>query len=227
MDDPAIDPAAHRQALRGLARLNRASRAATSLWRGVLSLIDPANDSPVTVLDVACGGGDVSRRLARAARLSGLSLSVHGVDISSTAKRHAASLAGASEPITFGTADVLNDPLPAGFDIVCCSLFIHHLEEDQILMLLKRMAAAARRGIVISDLRRSGFGYWLAQASTRLLSRSPVVWTDGPRSVEGALTLDEFRTLAQRAGLVGIEVRRVWPQRYLAVWRKPNPQQAS
>lgn len=227
MDDPAIDPAAHRQALRGLARLNRASRAASSLWRGVLSLIDPANDSPVTVLDVACGGGDVSRGLARAARRSGLSLSVHGVDISATAQRHAAALAEAKEPITFGIADVLSDPLPAGFDIVCCSLFIHHLEEDQILMLLKRMAAAARRGIVISDLRRSFFGYRLAQASTRLLSRSPVVWTDGPRSVEGALTLDEFRALAQRAGLVGIEVRRVWPQRYLAVWRKPNPQQAS
>lgn len=144
-------------------------------------------------------------------------LAVHGVDISPVAKEHAAK--SASEAVTFGVANVLDDPLPQGFDIVCCSLFVHHLEEERIVTLLGRMATAARVGIVVSDLRRSRLGYGLALASTRLLSRSRVVWTDGPRSVEGALTIAEFENLAKRAGLEGIAVKRVWPQRYLAVWR--------
>lgn len=222
MDDPALDPAAHRQALRGLARLNRASRAAAPIWRGIRTLVDADRGAPLRVLDIACGGGDVSRGIARAARRAGVDLTVHGVDISPTANRHAAGQPGDEGRVTFGTADVLNDPLPAGFDVVCCSLFIHHLQDDQIVRLLQGMTAAAARGIVISDLRRSITGYLLAQASTRLLSRSPIVWTDGPRSVEGALTPEEFRRLAERAGLSGIEVRRAWPQRYLAVWRKPQ-----
>ena len=38
MDDPGLDPAAHRLALAGLARLNRVSRSAAAVWPAVRRL---------------------------------------------------------------------------------------------------------------------------------------------------------------------------------------------
>jgi hypothetical protein len=60
----------------------------------------------------------------------------------------------------------------------------------------------------------------LACAGTRLLSRSPVVHVDGPRSVAAAFTPAEALDLAQRAGLTGATVVRRWPCRFLLTWRR-------
>ena len=73
--------------------------------------------------------------------------------------------------------------------------------------------------VVISDLRHSAFGYFLAWVMCRLLSRSPIVHHDGPVSVRAAWTLEELRTMAAEAGLVRAQVRSCWPWRMLLVWQ--------
>jgi hypothetical protein len=82
------------------------------------------------------------------------------------------------------------------------------------------MAAAARRMVLVHDLLRSRGGFILAFLGTRALSRSTIVHTDGPLSIEGAFTLDEVRKLAQQAGLTEAEVARRWPYRLLLSWRR-------
>jgi hypothetical protein len=74
---------------------------------------------------------------------------------------------------------------------------------------------------LINDLERRPLGLWLARYGGRLLSSSPVVHVDGPRSVEGAFTLAEARGLAEQAGLHGATIVRRWPFRYLLAWRRP------
>jgi hypothetical protein len=102
-----------------------------------------------------------------------------------------------------------------------CSLFLHHLADDEAKDLLTRMAAAARHLLLVNDLERSTRGLLLAYLGTRLLSRSPVVHVDGLRSVRAAFTRTEVRALAERAGLNGAEVSPRWPCRYLLTWRRP------
>jgi hypothetical protein len=58
----------------------------------------------------------------------------------------------------------------------------------------------------------------LAHVAGRILTTSDVVHVDGPRSVEGAFTMEEARALAERAGLHGATVRWRWPFRYLLKW---------
>src|SRR5262249_61298949 len=87
--------------------------------------------------------------------------------------------------LVFSACDVLREPLPAGYDAVVCSLFLHHLSAEQAVGLLRRMAAAAGRLVLVNDLARGRAGYLLAYLGTRLLTRSPGVHFDGPRSVEG------------------------------------------
>ena len=113
------------------------------------------------------------------------------------------------------------DPIPAGIDVVLCTLFLHHLTESDAVALLQRMRVAARRAVVVSDLRRTRLGAALTWAGCRMLSRSEVFRVDGMRSVAAAFSTDEARSLAAAAGLSGARVFHVWPQRWLLTWRKP------
>jgi len=112
------------------------------------------------------------------------------------------------------------DDIPSDFDAIVCSLFLHHLDESAALQLLQKMGQAARPLVLVNDLERRTLGLLAARVVTRLLSASPVVHVDGPRSVEGAFTLDEARQLADRAGWAGAIATRHWPFRYLLYWRR-------
>ncbi|MGH7195131.1 MAG: nucleotide-binding protein, partial [Candidatus Saccharimonadales bacterium] len=83
---------------------------------------------------------------------------------------------------------------------------------------LRTMSAAARRLLLISDLLRTRANYWMAYVGVRLLTRSDVMYIDGPRSVEGAFAWDEVRQLCRQAGLESVELARRWPCRYLLRW---------
>jgi 2-polyprenyl-3-methyl-5-hydroxy-6-metoxy-1,4-benzoquinol methylase len=221
MDQPGLDEVQHVQALRGLARINRLSGSARILWPALRTLARQLSPAPLRLLDVATGGGDVPLGLWRKARRAGLALAIAGCDRSPTALAHArrgAARHGAD--LRYFEWDALGGPLPEGYDVLTCSLFLHHLDEAEAVGLLARMAAAARRLVLINDLRRSTVGLLLAYLGTRLLSTSPVVHTDGPLSVAAAFTPAEMRTLAARAGLKGATVARRWPFRFLLTWRR-------
>ncbi len=218
MDSPNLEPERHASALRALARVNVLSLTAQRVWKRVAGLA--ANGQvPVRVLDLACGGGDVAVALARRARRSGLSVEVHGCDRSSfaldQARKHATQ---GGVPVRFFQLDVLEASIPKGFDLVCSSLFLHHLTEDQGEAVLRNMAAAGRN-LLVQDLVRSRIGYALAVATLRATTRSDVARIDGERSVRSAFTVPEVREMARRAGLPGARVNRCWPQRLELTWQ--------
>lgn len=222
MDDPGLDPERHAQALSGLARLNAWSGSARILWGGIAPCLRATPATALRILDVASGAGDVPIRLWRRARRAGWNVEVAGCDLSPTAvafARQRAADAGAA--VEFQRCDALQGNLPEGYDVVTCSLFLHHLDDEQAVELLRRAAAAARRLMLVSDLNRTRAGFALAWLGTRLLSRSDVVHVDGPRSVERAFTAAEALALAQRAGLQGATVGRRWPCRWLLRWARP------
>ena len=221
MDDPALDPTEHRRALDGLARLNAASGAFRRLWDPIAALARADPGRPVRVLDVATGAGEFPVTLARWAKRTGLPIEVAGCDLSETALargREAAAAVGV--PVTFFRQDVLNDPLPTGYDVVTCSLFLHHLDEPDAVRLLGAMRAAAGRAVLVNDLARGRLNYTLVWLATRLLTRSPVVRYDGPVSVRAAFTPAEALALAEQAGLTDAAVRACFPCRFQISWSR-------
>ena len=216
MDQPGLDAVEHARALRGLCRINRVSRSDAIVWPAILRLATGNGAAPARVLDLACGGGDVAIALARRAARWGLEVQIAGCDVSPVAVRIArAAAAEGRVPVRFFERDALADPIPEGYDVVMCSLFLHHLGDDQAVRLLSKMAGAAHRLILVNDLLRSRLGYGLAWAGCRLLSRSPIVHHDGPVSVRSAFTLAEVRDLARRADLDRVCLTRHWPRRFL------------
>jgi len=222
IDEPDIDARRMRGALRGLERINWWSGSARILWGPIYQLARECPSRPLRILDIATGAGDVPIRLWRKARRAGVALEIAGCDRSAHAVAYARTRAEKhGAPIRFFTWDALQGGFPGAPDVVMSSLFLHHLEETQAVSLLRSMAAAARRMVLVNDLERTRAGFVLAYLGTRVLSASPVVHTDGPRSVEGAFTFAEARDLARRAGLAGASVGRRWPCRYLLSWRRP------
>lgn len=220
MDDPALDPREHLAALRALGTINALSRTAAILARAIARLAQggPCVARPMRVVDVACGGGDVTVALAR--RL-GPAYHVTGIDLSPRAVARAAEQAAgrAVENVSFAVGDVLAGGCP-DCDVAVTSLFVHHLDDAAAVATIRGLAAAATIGGVVSDLLRSRRGLLLAHLVTRLLTRSRVAQVDGPLSVRAARTHPEYRELMERAGLPAARVVATWPERMLITWRR-------
>ena len=223
MDDPGLEAHRHRAALRALTRINALSASAAILWGPLARLARRLGRDRLRVLDIATGAGDIPIRLWQKAQRSGLKLEIQGIDVSDRALDFARERAAAAQaPLAFTRLDALTEPLPAGFDVVVSSLFLHHLTNDQAAALLRSMAAAAGRMVLVNDLRRGWECWLLAQAAVRVLSRSEVVHYDGPQSVRAAFSLGEIEALAAQAGLPGATVRRRWPCRFLLSWQRAD-----
>jgi 2-polyprenyl-3-methyl-5-hydroxy-6-metoxy-1,4-benzoquinol methylase len=224
MDQPGLDRDAHHHALDGLRAANAVSRTSQVIWRGIRdSGVVRTNGRPLRILDIATGGGDVAIGVARLAARQGIAVEMHGCDINATAVEYARSVADRAKlsGTKFFQLNALVDPLPEEYDVLMSTLFFHHLANDDAKQLLGRTAKAAKRCVLVDDLCRSRLGYVFAWAGGRLLTRSPIVHTDGPLSVSAAFTISEFRQLTQEAGLRDAQFRRHWPQRFLMSWKKP------
>jgi SAM-dependent methyltransferase len=222
MDQFGLPTRQHSEALAGLARLNWISGSSRILWPPLVKLVQLKARKTIRVLDLACGGGDVTIDLAKRARRARYSIEFVACDVSEvalTVGRKKSQEIG--QNIEFFQADVLTTDLPAGFDAIMCSLFLHHLIDLDAERLLRRMGRAAGSLVLVNDLVRSPQGYLLAWWASRVLTRSEIVQSDGPLSVEGAFTSSEALGLALRAGLIEATISRHWPQRYLLQWWKP------
>lgn len=226
MDQPGLCPALHQRALDGLSRINRLSRSADTIWKSVRKIVATDPNRSWRILDVASGGGDIPTAIAARARASRLPIMVHGVDVSpfavDYAQKRAAKL-GLTD-VQFTRLDALTSPLPDDYDIITCSLFLHHLDEITAEVFLRKLAFAARQAVLINDLRRTHIGHALAWFSCRIVTRSRIVRIDGPMSSRAAYTMDEVTHMAARSGLNGARISRRWPQRFLLQWDRPAAQ---
>ena len=221
MDQPGLDRREHDAALDALGRANVISRTAAATWPAIHRAALDAGHRPVRVLDIACGGGHVAVAIARRLARAGIPAEVFGCDMSVVALDYARTLASRAgvQQVRFVQLDVLRDPWPTGFDVVHCSLFLHHLADDDAVETLRRMKNAAGRLVAVSDLKRTDLGYLFAWVGCRLLSTSRVFHVDGTLSVAAAFTSTEAGALAARAGLEGAIIQDCWPQRFLLTWQ--------
>lgn len=222
MDDPSLDPDHHRHALHSLARINTISRSAKALWEPLRRFHDEQAGRPLRVLDIACGGGDLPAELNRRAKAEGRDLIVDGCDISPIALEVATETHRAVEGVDarFFQLDAVRDALPEGYDVMISSMFTHHIERAEVTALLAKMAAASRF-VIINDLVRSWYGLLGVSVVVHLVSRSPVVHVDGPRSIRAAFTPTEMQEMADAANLVGAKIQWQPPIRMVLTWEQP------
>jgi 2-polyprenyl-3-methyl-5-hydroxy-6-metoxy-1,4-benzoquinol methylase len=222
MDQPDLEPERLHKALLGLERINWFSRSAHILWPAINAAATNAGLSTLSLLDIGTGAGDIPIRIWRKARRAGFDLQIAGCDQSRRSIDFARKRAEKyTASVSFFQHDVIANGIPGEYDVIMCSLFLHHLQESIAVEVLRAMARSARRLVLVNDLARGKPGLLLALVATRMLTTSEVVHVDGPRSVEGAFTPREAQSLARGAGLQGAVVLKKWPCRYLLVWKRP------
>jgi len=163
MDEPDIKPSRLARSLRFIRFIN----AVLGYRRVILRHLDwfGANwqsGQPITIIDLATGSADIPRAILRWADRRGLDVSVVGVDRHPVTAGIAARLS--RDPrLTIAEADVSDLPFaPGSFDYPTSSMFLHHLDDADIVRTLRTMDALARRGIIVSDLLRHRRAYlWI------------------------------------------------------------------
>lgn len=170
--------------------------------------------SPITLLDVGTGLGDIPARVrARAAR-EGLTVCTLGLDASEPL-----AVAAHNGELPMMRADARRLPVAdRAFDVVICSQLLHHFRPDEGVLLVRELDRVARRRVIVSDIRRS----WLAVAGIWLVSWPlrfhPVSRHDGVVSVLRGFTSDELSALVRTAVGVTPRVRRHRGFRVAASW---------
>jgi len=155
--------------------------------------------TPMRVLDLATGSGDIPRLVVDYARRIGAAVSVDAVDQQRSTVEIARRLSADYPEIEFTEGDVMTFEREP-YDVVLCSLALHHFSEADAVTLLRRCRELSQRYVLIADLRRG----WLATAGVYLLTslffREPMTQTDARLSAERAFSFAEFRSLAELAG---------------------------
>lgn len=171
--------------------------------------------APLRILDAGSGGGDMLRRvLALARRLRGddsSSVELTGVDLNPWAKQSAEH--HAPSPIRHVTGSIFDFTTEPAPDLIICSLFTHHLDDDQVVDFLRWIDDRAQQGWFINDLHRHAVPYYFIKCATRLCSRNRLIRHDAAVSVARAFTAADWRRLLARAGIAHARLQWHFPFR--------------
>lgn len=164
------------------------------------------------ILDVATGSGDIPRLIADHARRRNVSVHIDAIDQQESTIEIARGLSVAYPEIDFYCADLfewnsppglkLDDLKPSSFpyDLVLCSLALHHFSDDRAVRMLQKIRELSRARVLLADLRRAR---WLSCAVyfvTATIYRDEMTKTDARLSAARAFSFLEMRKLAERAG---------------------------
>jgi ubiquinone/menaquinone biosynthesis C-methylase UbiE len=208
MDDFSIDDDRLTDALEELRLINRWLGGHYLSTRCLARIAAERSLTTMRVLDLACGAADYSEAFIRWGAGAGVQVDVTAVDANEATCAYAsASLHERLEPALRPRARVVHaDALATGFDteaydVVHTALFLHHLDNEEIVRLLGEMWRMARVSVIANDLHRHPLAYHALRAMGWLLPVSDMFRHDGPVSVLRGFTRRELEGYASTAGL--------------------------
>ena len=215
MDAPGVDRALLDDSLRYIRRVNTLllyTRATLShlarfsrRWR---------RGERITIVDFATGSADVPMAVVKWAKRRGFDVRVVGIDLHETTCDVARAATRDEPAIEIVRGDALDPPFDAGsFDYSLCSMFLHHLSDDEAARVLAAMGRVARRGVIAADLLRRRRAY--AWISLFTLLSNPMVRHDARVSVAQAFNEAEVLALRDRAGLSFTRLYRHFGHRFV------------
>ncbi len=185
-----------------------------ALQKTLLREIETENLSSFSILDVGAGSGELLRTIAEFARKQNRKASLCGLDLNEMSARAIFEESKSFPEIAAIRGDGLNLPFAEkSFDYAICSLFTHHLTDENIVKLLGAMSRVARRGIFVIDLHRHKNAYTAYKIFCAVFRISPLVREDGLLSILRSFTPGELKILAEKAFLKNVSVEKHFPSR--------------
>jgi 2-polyprenyl-3-methyl-5-hydroxy-6-metoxy-1,4-benzoquinol methylase len=216
MDDFAMEGEILREALDKIAKINQLLGGNLLTLRGVQDLIaNIPNQTEITIVDVGCGNGDMLRTLSDYGLKNNLNFKLIGIDANDFTINHARKLSKNYLNISFRCEDVFKKNFAElKYDIVLCTLTLHHFKDDEILQLMTVFNTNSRIGIVINDLHRSAVSYRLFRALCFVFRLNHMSREDGLISILRGFKKEELVNFSKKLKFTNYKIQWKWAFRY-------------
>ena len=198
MDRPQPVSSELEKNLRNIRQLNRFFGSHRLVLHFLRRWIKPGDH--VRIVDLATGSGDIPRLIVDLARKIGATVEIDALDRQSATLEIARKLSGNYPEISYIDANILEWQPADPYDIVLCSLALHHFSDEDAVRLLRRCRELSHKFVLVSDLRRGLLATIGVYLLTALIFREPMTRYDGRVSAARAFSFAELDDLAGRAG---------------------------
>ena len=220
MDDFTMEGVLFRDTLDKLEIINRFLGGNSVTINGLKKLIKnhPKNKT-ITIVDLGCGNGDILRDISKFGRKNNYSFKLVGIDANLAAIEYAKELSKEYSELSFKTIDVLSEDFKKqSYDVVLCTLFLHHFNNEELISFLKTTTNKATIGVVVNDLHRHKLAYYLFKLIGFFI-KNKMVRKDGLTSVLRAFKRKDLENIAKEMK-VHFSIQWKWAFRYLWILKK-------
>ena len=216
MDDFDMEGEVLQNALDKIAKINQLLGGNKLTLQGVKNLLGPnPPKQKITIVDVGCGNGDMLRILADYFDENGLQCTLIGIDANKFTINYARKLSAHYPNISFRCEDIFDNSFEnLKYDIVLCTLTLHHFKDNEIIRLLKIFKDNAKMGIVINDLQRSGISYRLFQGLCFVFRLNVMSRKDGLVSILRGFKKPELEAFSNKLNFKSYSIEWKWAFRY-------------
>lgn len=216
MDDFSLEGEELRDALDKIASINQLLGGNKLTLEGVEELLQKADKTKtITIADVGCGNGDMLRMLSAYAKKKGYSFRLIGVDANRFTVTYAEKLSKDFPDIEYKCIDIFKEEFESlKYDIVLCTLTLHHFKDDEILKIITTFNRNASIGVVINDLHRSKMAYRLFEMLCRIFALNRMSREDGLVSILRGFKKEELEAFAKKLNIKNSRIRWRWAFRY-------------
>lgn len=222
MDDFELQGVELAKTLQDIDKINKWLGGNKVTLRGIKELLKNSEQKDGTsIVDVGCGNGAMLREIAKWGRANNHQFQLIGIDANPHAIKIAENLSVSYPEIKYSTQNIFSESYKEQkFDIVLCTLTLHHFQDKEITSILNIFYRQAHLGIVINDLHRSREAYYLFQGFCRLFIRNEIARKDGLISILRGFKKKDLEIFALDVPARHQEISWRWAFRYRWIIKK-------
>lgn len=220
MDDFDLKGAELRRTLQDLENIN-SWLGGNTITKAGINKLNISKAEPIKIVDIGCGNGAMLRELSIWGKRKGFNFELIGVDANPYAIEIAEELSEDFENVTFLCQNIFSEEFrKTEYDILLCTLTLHHFKDSQIPELLHQFYEQSRVGIVINDLQRSKKAYSLFKAFCAVFVNNEIARKDGLISILRGFKKSDIEKYMNTINVKSYHVEWKWAFRYLWVIEK-------
>lgn len=216
MDDFELQGAEMQKLLTDLKTVNTLLGGTGVTLDGIDTLLKTESKSKqITITDIGCGDGELLRNCYYYLTKKGYNVKAFGIDANKNIIEEAIKRTKTTLAIEYQVVDVFSkqNNIPQS-DIMLCTLFLHHFDNESITRLVTRMLTQTHLGIVVNDLHRSVWAFRLFKIFSYLFIKTKIARHDGLVSVARGFKKEELQSIASNISASKNNISWKWAFRY-------------
>ena len=222
MDDFAMKGETLKNALDKIAKINQLLGGNRLTLQGLQELLKNIDKTQIiTIADIGCGNGDMLRKLGDFAIKNQYNFNLIGIDANEFTINYAKKLSVNYFNINYICLNIFDKQFnELKYDIVLCTLTLHHFKNKEIDYLLNEFYTNSKIGIIINDLQRSIVSYRLFQLLCFVFRLDEMPKKDGLTSILRGFKKQDLLDFSSKLGFKNYTINWKWAFRYQLIIKK-------